>query len=93
MRPDVYNKGIAGDVFWCDVVIASKQEDDLGLVVHLSKLNAELEGVHLSLAAVEHVVTVPPVLRVDELVVRCHLLGSGKNGGSVAAGQGIMAND
>jgi hypothetical protein len=42
---------------------------------------------------VEHVVAVPAVLGVDELEISGHVLGSGEDGWSVAAGECVVADD
>ena len=93
VRADVDNEGVSGDVFGSDAVIASQKENDLRPILCFSELYAQLESVDLALAAVQDVVSVPATLSVDELVGICHLFRSGKDGGSVASGKRIMAND
>ena len=93
MRADVDNEGVSGDVLGSDVVIASQKENDLRPILCFSELYAQLESVDLALAAVQDVVSVPATLSVDELVGIGHLLRSGKDGGGVASGKRIMADD
>ena len=93
MGADVDDECVSGYFFGGEVVIAPEQEDDLGLGFCPPELDAQLESVDFTLAAVEDVVSVPSVLCIDELVAVCHLLCGREDGGSVVAGECVMPDN
>lgn len=93
MGSNIDHECVSGDVFRSDVVVASEKEDDFGGGSGFSELDAEFEGIDFSLTAVEDVVSVPTVFSVNKLVAGGYLFGSGKDGWSIAACEGVVTND
>ena len=65
---DVDDECIAGNVFWVDVFVAAEKEDHFRRRGGWFEVKAKLKRVDLALVSVEHVVAVPAVFWVDELV-------------------------
>jgi len=93
MRANIDDKGIFGDVFGGDVVVASKEENDLGWGCSWSEIEAQLKGIHLSLASMEDVESVPAVFRVYEFVVGGNCPGVIEDGVAIGSGEDVMADD
>jgi hypothetical protein len=93
MRTDINYKGVFGDVTCRDVVITAQHENDFIVGCGRLELNTQFESVHLTLASVQNVISVPSSFSVNEAQVVGDLLSTLQDAFTVLASQGVTADD